>query len=49
MGGKGVTGDTPVELIFREIRAFRIYDGPTEVHKWSLAKKIKRDILGARH
>jgi len=22
---------------------FRIYDGPTEVHKWSLAKKIKRD------
>ncbi len=28
---------------FREIRAFRIYDGPTEVHKWSLAKKLKRD------
>ncbi|RZJ91559.1 MAG: hypothetical protein EON88_17225, partial [Brevundimonas sp.] len=26
-----------------EIRAFRIYDGPTEVHKWSLAKKIKRE------
>jgi acyl-CoA dehydrogenase len=25
------------------MRAFRIYDGPTEVHKWSLAKKIKRD------
>ena len=49
MGGKGITGDTPVELIFREIRAFRIYDGPTEVHKWSLAKKIKRDTLGARH
>lgn len=48
MGGKGVTGDTPVELIFREIRAFRIYDGPTEVHKWSLAKKIKRDILGSK-
>jgi acyl-CoA dehydrogenase len=31
--------------VFREIRAFRIYDGPTEVHKWSLAKKIKRDAL----
>ncbi|KKC26586.1 acyl-CoA dehydrogenase family protein [Sphingomonas sp. SRS2] len=43
MGGKGVSGDTVVEQIFREIRAFRIYDGPTEVHKWSLAKKIKRD------
>jgi len=43
MGGQGVTGDTPVEAFYREIRAFRIYDGPTEVHKWSLAKKIKRD------
>jgi len=43
MGGMGVSGDTIVEQAFREIRAFRIYDGPTEVHKWSLAKKIKRD------
>jgi acyl-CoA dehydrogenase len=42
MGGTGVTGDTIVEQVFREVRAFRIYDGPTEVHKWSLAKKIKR-------
>jgi acyl-CoA dehydrogenase len=43
MGGTGVTSDTIVEQVFREIRAFRIYDGPTEVHKWSLAKKIKKD------
>ena len=43
MGGTGVSGDTIVEQVFREIRAFRIYDGPTEVHKWSLAKKIKRE------
>lgn len=43
MGGSGVTTDTMVEQVFREVRAFRIYDGPTEVHKWSLAKKIKRD------
>ena len=45
MGGLGVAADTMVEQVFREIRAFRIYDGPTEVHKWSLAKKIKRDHL----
>jgi len=45
MGGSGLTGDTIVEQVFREIRAFRIYDGPTEVHKWSLAKKIKRQTL----
>ncbi len=45
MGGTGVTEDTIVEQVFREIRAFRIYDGPTEVHRWSLAKKIKRDYV----
>ena len=43
MGGTGVTGRTIVEQVFREIRAFRIYDGPTEVHKWSLSRKIRRD------
>lgn len=43
MGGTGVSQDTMVEKLFRELRAFRIYDGPTEVHKWSLAKKLKRD------
>ena len=47
MGGTGVSGDTIVEQVFREIRAFRIYDGPTEVHKWSLAKKVKRDWKAA--
>ncbi|MBB6123987.1 acyl-CoA dehydrogenase family protein [Sphingobium subterraneum] len=43
MGGTGVTDRTIVEQVFREVRAFRIYDGPTEVHKWSLAKTIKRE------
>jgi acyl-CoA dehydrogenase len=43
MGGTGVSRDAIVEQVFREIRAFRISDGPTEVHKWPLAKKIKRD------
>jgi acyl-CoA dehydrogenase len=47
MGGTGVSKDTVVEQVFREIRAFRIYDGPTEVHKWSIAKKIKRDAAEA--
>ena len=48
MGGTGVTDATIVEQMFREIRAFRIYDGPTEVHKWSLAKKIRRDWKAAQ-
>ena len=49
MGGTGVTQDTIVEQVFREVRAFRIYDGPTEVHKWSLARKIKRDFTHGSH
>lgn len=44
LGGMGVTRDTVVEQAFREIRAFRIYDGPSEVHRWSLAKGIKRRL-----
>lgn len=45
MGGTGLTRDTIVEQVFREVRAFRIYDGPTEVHKWSLAKSLKRETM----
>ncbi|MDQ2803157.1 MAG: acyl-CoA dehydrogenase family protein [Pseudomonadota bacterium] len=42
MGGQGVTGETLVERIFREVRGFRIYDGPSEVHRWSLARRIMK-------
>jgi acyl-CoA dehydrogenase len=49
MGGTGVTRDTIVEQVFRELRAFRIYDGPTEVHLWSLAKRIKKETLDRLH
>lgn len=45
LGGTGITEDTIVSQFFRETRAFRIYDGPTEVHKWSLAKKLKKAQL----
>lgn len=48
MGGTGVSGDAIVEKVFREVRAFRIYDGPSEVHRWSLAKHIQRTSLDAR-
>jgi len=40
LGGQGVTGETPVMRIFMDMRAFRIYDGPSEVHRWSMARKI---------
>ena len=40
LGGQGVTSETVVARIFADMRAFRIYDGPSEVHRWSLAKRI---------
>jgi acyl-CoA dehydrogenase len=40
LGGIGVTDETPVEMIFRDIRAFRLYDGPTEVHKFAIARQL---------
>jgi acyl-CoA dehydrogenase len=40
LGGQGVTGERIVERIFRDVRPFRIYDGPSEVHRFSLGKKL---------
>ncbi len=42
LGGKGITRDTVVERIYRDIRCFRIYDGPSEVHRFALARDILR-------
>ena len=42
LGGQGVTHETVVARIFADVRAFRIYDGPSEVHRWSIAKRILR-------
>lgn len=40
LGGQGVTAEKEVMRIFTDLRAFRIYDGPNEVHRWSMARKI---------
>ena len=40
LGGTGITGDTVVMRTYKDIRAFRIYDGPSEVHRWATARQI---------
>ncbi|MDO8251375.1 MAG: acyl-CoA dehydrogenase family protein [Rhodoferax sp.] len=40
LGGQGVTEEQAVMRIFLDMRAFQIYDGPSEVHRWSMARKI---------
>ena len=42
LGGLGITDDTIVARLFRDIRPFRIYDGPSEVHRWSIARRVLR-------
>lgn len=38
-GGLGVSADLPIARLAREVRPFRIYDGPSEVHRWAIAKR----------
>ena len=42
LGGSGITDETIVSKIFTDMRGFRIYDGPSEVHRWSIGNRIAR-------
>lgn len=42
-GALGVTADTPLEHMYREARYARIYDGPDEVHRMVVARRILAD------
>ena len=42
-GALGVTEDTPLEAMYREARYARIYDGPDEVHRMVVARKLLAD------
>jgi len=39
-GGMGVVSDQPVERLYREIRALRIYEGATEVQQLIIAREL---------
>ena len=39
-GAKGVSGDTPLEGMYRGARTLRILDGPDEVHRIVIAKRV---------
>jgi alkylation response protein AidB-like acyl-CoA dehydrogenase len=43
-GGLGLTEDTPLAHMWRQARAGRIYDGPDEVHKAVVARRILREF-----
>lgn len=39
-GSLGVSGDLLLGRFLREVRPFRIYDGPSETHRWSIARRV---------
>jgi acyl-CoA dehydrogenase len=41
-GATGVSGEGPLARLQNELRPFRIYDGPTETHLWSIARRALR-------
>jgi acyl-CoA dehydrogenase len=41
-GALGVSGDILLSRFLREVRPFRIYDGPSETHRWSIARRALR-------
>ncbi len=42
-GSHGVSADLPLASFYRNIRPFRIYDGPSEVHRMVIAQRLLRE------
>src|SRR5207249_12156029 len=42
-GSLGYTTDLPLESMYRAARAARIYDGPDEVHKVTVARQVLKN------
>jgi alkylation response protein AidB-like acyl-CoA dehydrogenase len=45
-GGLGVVSEQPVERLYREIRALRIYEGATEVQQLIIARDLLKEARG---
>lgn len=42
-GAMGITKEMPLQLAAQQVRAARVYEGPTEVHRWVIARRLLRD------
>ncbi|HYR10033.1 MAG TPA: acyl-CoA dehydrogenase family protein [Longimicrobium sp.] len=45
-GGRGVVSGAPVETLYREIRALRIYEGTSEIQKLVIAGQLLKEAEG---
>jgi acyl-CoA dehydrogenase len=44
-GALGYSGDLPLERFYRDARAARIYDGPSEVHRMVIARNLLKTAM----
>jgi alkylation response protein AidB-like acyl-CoA dehydrogenase len=42
-GGMGMSKELPLEFMYRRLRPMRIFEGPSEVHRWVIARTLLKD------
>jgi len=47
LGAFGMTKETPLQLMASEVRTMRIYEGPSEVHRWVVARRTIAKYLSS--
>ncbi|NKC12711.1 MAG: acyl-CoA dehydrogenase [Gammaproteobacteria bacterium] len=45
-GAMGMAKEMPLQLMAQQVRLMRIYEGPSEVHRWVIARRLIRDATG---
>jgi (R)-benzylsuccinyl-CoA dehydrogenase len=45
-GGMGVSKELPLEYIYRLVRVYRIVEGPSEIHRWIIARDLLKGGAG---
>jgi acyl-CoA dehydrogenase len=44
LGAMGMTKELPLQLLAQQVRVSRVYEGPTEVHRMAIAKRVLKNI-----
>ena len=47
-GARGLTDETPLGGMYEQARAARIYDGPDEVHRMVVSRRILKEFARRR-
>jgi acyl-CoA dehydrogenase len=44
-GAMGMTKELPLQLLSQQVRLMRIYEGPSEVHRMAIARRVLKEYL----